>query len=173
MSNPKELRRPVVLGQVVKAHGLKGGLRVASWAESVESYSRFKEVWLRPKGGVVRRLALEWARPHPKGVILKLAGIDFRDQAEELVGAEIVVPRDALPETEAGEYYWVDLIGLRVQLADGTELGVIKALFETGANDVLVVDTPEGEVYVPAVESAVLEVDLAGGVMVIRALEEE
>jgi 16S rRNA processing protein RimM len=102
-----------------------------------------------------------------KLVLAKLVGCDDRDQAEALIGAEIAIPRSALPATRPGEYYWADLVGLAVITTDGVELGRIDRLFETGANDVIVV-AGERERLVPYVwEQVVRQVDLEGGVMTV------
>lgn len=172
MSNRRAEDRPVVLGRVDKAHGLRGEVKAASFAESTASFGRLTEVIVRFKDGRSERLGLEAVRNHPKGVILKLAGVDDRTGAEALVGAELTVPRSQLPPPEEGEYYWTDLIGLEVRRDDDRRLGVVKALFETGANDVLVVAGPEGETYVPLVETAVAEIDLDRGLIIVRRLEE-
>ena len=79
-------------------------------------------------------------------------GVDDRDAAEALRGTEILVPRSALPPPKPGEYYWVDLEGLRVVNVDGVELGTVSHLFSTGANDVVVVRDDERERMIPFVQ---------------------
>ena len=80
-----------------------------------------------------------------------LEGLSDRDEAEQLRGTEIAIPRDLLPATEAGEFYWMDLVGCEVFDTDGLRLGIATRLFETGANDVLEIrdERPlaEGEKY--------------------------
>lgn len=158
----------MALGRVVRAQGISGAVRIESYSRSGESFAGLREVWLKLPGGESKALGLEAARKHSKGLVLKLVGIATRDEAEGLVGAEVAVPRSALPELEEGEYYWIDLIGLEAVTEDGSRLGRVKALFETGANDVLVVDTPAGEVFLPAVDSVVTEVDLTRGRLKVR-----
>jgi len=170
LSRDPDPERLVTLGKVVRVHGLDGTLRIKSFARSVETFAGVSEVWLKVAGGEVTTRPLERARPHPKGVLIKLGGIDRCEDAEPFVGAEIGVVRSALPELEEGEYYWVDLIGLEVIKEDGSRLGRVKALFETGANDVLVVQTDGEELFIPAVDEAVSEVDLAKGRLVVRDL---
>jgi len=101
-----------------------------------------------------------------KTVVAKLVGCDGRDAAERLIGADIQVRRGQLPElSRPGEYYWADLIGLAVETADGVSLGRIERLFETGANDVIVVQG-ERERLIPYVWGQIVrEVDLDLGVM--------
>jgi len=96
----------------------------------------------------------------------KLAGCDDRDAAEALVGAQIRVPRSALPETsQPGEHYWADLIGLRVETLEGAVLGRVDHLFETGSNDVIVVHG-DRERLIPYIWGQVVHrVDLDAGLM--------
>ena len=80
---------------------------------------------------------------------------------------EIGIPREALPEADAGEYYWADLIGLDVVNKQGELLGTVKALFATGANDVVVVQGGEKERLIPYIESVIVSVDLERRRMVV------
>jgi 16S rRNA processing protein RimM len=99
--------------------------------------------------------------------VAQLRNFDERDQATRLLGCEIAVSRDQLPELSTGEYYWTDLQGLRVENLDGVELGRISHLFETGANDVIVVQG-EREHLIPYTWGiAVRKVDLAAGLMIV------
>ena len=85
-----------------------------------------------------RELAGARGRESPKGLVATLPGIEDRDAAEAMRGTEVWVPRSALPPPSPGEYYWVDLEGLRVANVEGVEFGTVSHLFSTGANDVLV-----------------------------------
>lgn len=98
---------------------------------------------------------------HGKSVVARLEGVDDRDQAAALVGAEIGVSREHLPEPDDGQYYWSDLIGLEVVHLDGSVLGKLETLLETGAHDVMVVKG-EQERLIPFVQDKiVISVDLA------------
>lgn len=168
MSSPEGENRLIVLGRVTKPQGVKGGLRVASFAESVTSFVQLDHVLLRSGKGEVRRYGLIQVREHSKGVILVLEGVEDRTAAEQLIGREVAVYRSELPETDDREYYWVDLIGLSVLDPQGAGLGRVKTLFRTGAHDILVVDRPrDGELLVPMVSEIVMDIDPAGGTMTI------
>lgn len=134
------------------------------------SYTEPREAVLDYKGLLLCRNG-EWqsvqvaeGQRHGKSVIMRLEGIDDRDQAASLVDTEIGVARDALPEPEDGHYYWSDLIGLTVVRRDDTELGRISDMLETGSHDVMVVkNEKEGgkERLIPFVsEQVVIGVDL-------------
>lgn len=127
--------------------------------EAVLNYDR----WLLDRKGGWQEATVAEGQRHGKTVIVRIVGYDDRDQAAGLVGTEIGVPRDALPETGSDQYYWSDLEGLRVIHRDGSELGRVDYLLETGANDVMVVKG-ETEYLIPFVmDKVVLGVDLANG----------
>lgn len=109
--------------------------------------------------------AIREGKRHGKTVIVHFDGVDDRDQAEKLVDCEIAVERDAMPAADDGSYYWADLEGLRVEHSDGTNLGHVAYLMETGANDVLVVQGEE-ERLIPFIrDEVILGVDLDEGVI--------
>jgi 16S rRNA processing protein RimM len=100
---------------------------------------------------------------HGDGLIVCLDGVATREGAEALEGQFVGVPREQLPATEGGEYYWADLIGLAVLNLAGVSLGKVTRLIETGANDVLVVTDGERERLLPFVGHVVKDVDVAAG----------
>jgi 16S rRNA processing protein RimM len=152
----------VVLGEVSGVYGVRGWLRVRSHTDPVEQILRYGP-WQLERSGHRSTHRLEGGRLHGRGVLAKFAGIDDRDQARELVGARISVARAELPELEPGDYYWNDLIGLRVVTRRGDDLGRVTGLMATGANDVLVVEG-DSERLIPFIdEDVVLAVDLDAG----------
>ena len=125
--------------------------------EAVLNYDR----WLLSSQDGWQEATVAEGQRHGKTVIVRIDGYDDRDQAAGLVGTEIGIPRDELPETDVDQYYWSDLEGLSVVHRDGTELGKVSHLLETGANDVMVVKG-ETERLIPFVlDKVVLGVDLA------------
>jgi len=155
---------PVVLGRIAGVFGVKGWVKVLSYSEPREAILDY-ENWLLKRGDVWQAATVEKGKPHGKSVIAKLANVEDRDAAAELMGFDIAVPRDELPETQAGEYYWTDLEGLQVVHRDGRSLGRVAHLIATGANDVLVVEG-DRECLIPFVmEEVILDVDLANGVI--------
>lgn len=136
----------VRIGKVVRALGLKGHLGVAG---SEGALAELEEVTLQPPGGEPRRWPIEEARPQGRLWAVKVEGVDGRTAAEGLVGAEVLVPQDQLPEAGEGRLLWADLEGLEVVTAAGAVVGRVTGLYETGAVDVLVVTGPGGEKLVP------------------------
>ncbi len=149
------------LGKIVGLFGVQGWVKVYSYTrppEAILQYPRWR-VFLR---GEWRDCRVEAGRVHGKGLVARLAGYTDRDQAAELVGAEVGLEVSALPPTRPGEYYWAELIGLEVINRQGVRLGRVVGLMETGANDVLVVRSQERERLIPFIRDVILEVDLPG-----------
>lgn len=155
-----------MLGRISGVFGVRGWVRVFSYTDPREAILDY-ESWLLGQEGAWRPAKVAEGQRHGKTVVARIDGFDDRDQAATLIGAEIGVPREALPEAEAGHYYWSDLEGLRVVRSDGSELGVLAYLLETGAHDVMVVKG-EREQLVPFVkDEVVLDVDLEKGVITV------
>ena len=130
--------RRILMGRIHGAFGVRGELKLESFSEPPEAIFRYLPLTLRTAQGVERELEGARGRTTTKGIVMRLPEVEDRDAAEALRGAEIFVPRTALPPPSPGEYYWVDLEGLRVVNTDGADFGVVSHLFSTGANDVLV-----------------------------------
>ena len=150
----------IPIGKVVGAHGLKGYLKIASYAESAASFSPGQQLVLRRKGKPVVTLGIESARPHKRGILLALQGIASVDEAKEWIGYQLCISRTSLPEPEEGAYYWDQIIGLEVLTVDDRHLGRVAAIFPTGSNDVYVVRDADKEVLVPAIDTVVVKIDL-------------
>lgn len=128
-------------GRITGVHGIKGWLKVNSQTEPAENLFHYSPWFIKTKHGV-KSVEIEDWRPHGKGFVAKLVGVDTRDQAESLAPVDIAIEKQALDTLEDGEYYWYQLEGLRViSHFDGQryDFGTVKKLLSTGANDVLVV----------------------------------
>lgn len=159
--------RPVVLGHVSGLFGVKGWIKVYSYTRPAVNLLEYED-WLIGRQDAWRPFRVLDAREQGKTLVARIAGDDDtlladRDAAAALVDLQIAVARDQLPAPEPGEYYWFDLIGLDVFNREGAALGRVKAMMETGANDVLVLQG-ERERLVPFVVGEVIdEVDLDAG----------
>jgi len=152
----------VILGRISGLFGVRGWVKVYSYTDPREAVLDYDRWLLNQKNGWQEATVAEGQR-HGKTVIVRIEGYDDRDQANGLIGTEIGIPRDEMPETDADHYYWSDLEGFSVVHRDGTELGKVNYLLETGANDVMVVKG-ETERLIPFVmDKVVLGVDLAKG----------
>jgi 16S rRNA processing protein RimM len=158
-------RKLVTLGRVSGVHGVRGWVKVHSYTEPRANIVGY-DVWTLRRPGGERAIEVEDGRGQGASVVAKLRGVDDRDAARELLGAEIAVERSALPACAPGEYYWTDLEGLTVVTPGGERLGVVDHLVATGANDVLVL-AGRPERLIPFVHGAVIRsVDLAAGLIV-------
>ncbi len=128
--------RPVTLAVIIGAHGVGGEVRLKLFAESADSFSTHKTF----NGGT---LTLKSLRHGGNGAIARFAEITDRNAAEAKRGTELTVPRSALPPLGEGEYYHADLIGLPAVSTDGENLGVVAAIENFGAGDVIEIERPD------------------------------
>jgi 16S rRNA processing protein RimM len=154
--------RLLTVGKIVGVHGVGGWVKIESFTEPRLRIFAYRPWRLKQAESEIE---IESAQGHEqgKGMVAKLPGCDDREAAVAVVGAEIRIPRSALPKPKRGEFYWADLEGLEVVTVDGASLGKVSHLFATGANDVLVV-RGERERLIPYVTGQfVKKVDLDGG----------
>ncbi len=128
----------ITLGKVGAVYGIKGWLRIHSFTDEPDAILDYFP-WSLKLGNNTRTVDITDWRKHNKGLIVKVGGIDDRDNAQALVGSEILINESTLPTLSQGDYYWRDLIGMAVITTKGYDLGVVSDMLETGANDVLVV----------------------------------
>ena len=154
--------RRILLGRVLGAFGVRGELKVQSFTDPEGALLRYQP-WTLVHGGAERTIEGAKGRVTAKGVNATIPGVEDRDAAQALAGAEIWAPRSVLPRPKPGEYYWVDLEGLEVVNREGVSLGRVSHLFDTGSNQVMVV-AGERERLVPFLEGDfVLKVDFDAG----------
>lgn len=151
----------VVMGRIVAPYGILGWVKIQPHTEYLDSLLDYP-IWhvaRSDKATAWTTFKLESGKPHGNTLVAKLAGVNDRDAAFTLKGQWIAVPRDALPPPDDDEYYWSDLIGLQVINQQEQLLGTIADIFETGANDVMVVQG-ERERLLPFIADVVLNVDI-------------
>jgi 16S rRNA processing protein RimM len=149
---------PVILGRISGLFGVRGWVRLFSYTEPREAVLQYKGLLLG-RNGDWQSVEVAEGQRHGKSVILRLEGFDDRDQAVRLIGTEIGADRSELPEPEEGHFYWSDLTGLTVVHRDGTELGKVKDMLETGAHDVMVVEGEQKRLIPFVTNEVVLNVD--------------
>ncbi len=161
----------ILIGRVVGVHGIKGCLRICSYAESDTLFAAGSSVLVKNSAAEIFPLTIRQAAPHKQGLLLHLEGIEDRDRAETLVGSGLFVRKSALPQPEEGSYYWHDLIGLSVFTSENSFLGKLASVIPTGSNDVYVVKHGKKETLVPALASVVTGIDLESGTMQVQLPE--
>jgi 16S rRNA processing protein RimM len=165
----------IQIGRIVGAHGIRGAVRVHSYAESLDCYTCPEGLFMIDSAGRRSHCEVLWARSQKSGVRMAIKDVTTRDQAESLAGCGLWISRRSLPPLDEDTHYWVDLIGLAVFSVDGEHLGRISDIIATGANDVYVVETRQGypvkEILLPAIASVILEVDLDDQKMIVELPE--
>lgn len=154
------------MGWVSGLFGIRGWLKIYSHTSPRDEIVDY-QTWHLKQGGNWKQYKLTAGHSQGKGVVAQLDGISDRDQAGELLDCEIAIQRTQLPELEPDEYYWTDLQGLRVVNIEGVELGVVSHLFETGANDVMVVKGERERLIPYTTGEAVQSVDLNAGILLV------
>ncbi len=164
--------RYLVVGRVLKPHGVRGEVRVEIVTGYPERLGQHAAFYLAHPHSpeAVRRYPVEQLRLHQDVALLKLEGCDDRNAADGLRGMLVQIPiEDAVP-LEEGEYYLYQVVGVQVETEDGEPLGQVVQVLDTGANDVYVVRGPRGEVLLPAIKDVVLELDLDAQCLVVRLM---
>ncbi len=159
--------RRILVGRIHGAFGVRGEVKLESFTEPETSILGYQPWTLRDPRGVERPLSGVRGRAAAKGLVASVPGVEDREAADALRGTELWVDRSVLPPPKPGEYYWVDLEGLRVVNLEGIDFGTVSHLFSTGVNDVLVV-RGERERMIPFREpDYVTSVDFDTGVITV------
>ena len=159
----------LLVGKISAPHGVRGAVRVLLYADALALFEPEETISARRPGGAGQTLQIRWLKPHKKRSALFLFhGVENRDQAEQLVGLEILIDKSRLPQLEEGEYYWFEIIGMAVYEENGNHLGNISSIIETGSNDVYVTRNGEEEILIPALESVVIKIDRDSRKMLVR-----
>lgn len=165
----------ILLGTVLKPHGIRGELKVRPCTETPDNFCRYRRVYLAAKDGQPKvEYANVQARVNGNSVILRLHECTDRDQAEQFVGQHIWLASSDLPPAGSGEFYLHSLIGKQVRTTAGQRLGTVRGLLSS-AQDVLVIGDGDHEYLVPAVrefiaalEETEIVLDLPPGLLEIN-----
>lgn len=166
-------QRPfLAIGKVVKAQGIKGEVKILPYSGDASQLTGYQNLYLRDADGAgalagPRTYQVRSSRCHGRFFVVLLVGLATRNEAEELVGHEVLVAQNELPDLADDEFYWHKLVGMRVVTDEGQALGTVAALFATGAHDVLVVKGGGHEHLIPARREFIVEIDYAAGRLVI------
>ena len=159
------------VGIITSTHGVRGEVKVYPTTDDPRRFRRLKEVVL-DTGREKINLEIEGGKFFKQFVILKFKGLDNINDIEKYRQKSLYVTRKNAVRLQRDEYFIADLIGLKVQDEDGTELGTVKDVIETGANDVYEVEMADGRsLLLPAIKQCILNVDVENGMMQVHVLE--
>ena len=159
------------VGIITSTHGVRGEVKVYPTTDDPRRFRRLKEVVL-DTGREKLNLEIEGVKFFKQFVILKFRGLDNINDIEKYRQKSLYVTRKNAVRLQRDEYFIADLIGLKVQDEDGKELGTVKDVIETGANDVYEVEMADGRsLLLPAIKQCILNVDVENGMMQVHVLE--
>ena len=156
----------LVIGKVASPYGVRGWMHIYSFTDPITNILEYQP-WLIGQENRWQEYTLEAGKTHGKGIVVKLPAVDDRDQALKFRGLLIATHKEKLPLLNDDEYYWVELVGLKVVTLENIELGKVDHILETGANDVLVIKGLK-EYLIPYVkEEFIKEIDIKKGVIIV------
>lgn len=159
------------VGIITSTHGVRGEVKVYPTTDDPRRFRRLKEVVL-DTGREKLNLEIEGVKFFKQFVILKFKGLDNINDIEKYRQKSLYVTRKNAVRLQRDEYFIADLIGLKVQDEDGTELGTVKDVIETGANDVYEVEMADGRsLLLPAIKQCILNVDVENGMIQVHVME--
>ena len=159
------------VGIITSTHGVRGEVKVYPTTDDPRRFRRLKEVVL-DTGKEKMNLEIEGVKFFKQFVILKFKGLDNINDIEKYRQKSLYVTRKNAVRLQRDEYFIADLIGLKVQDEDGKELGTVKDVIETGANDVYEVEMADGKsLLLPAIKQCILNVDVENGTMQVHVLQ--
>jgi 16S rRNA processing protein RimM len=161
----------LLVGKVIRPHGLDGSLRIRSYAQSAESFLDAGNVFLKSDKDEMCECKVSSVKPYKNVFLMRLEGLQSLEEAERYRGADILIRKDLLEQKDEEEYFWFELIGLEVFLNSGRYLGKLTDIIPTGSNDIYVVKKGRKEVLIPAIYEVVDEIDLENKKIIISEME--
>ncbi|MBE6533660.1 MAG: 16S rRNA processing protein RimM [Ruminococcaceae bacterium] len=162
-------KKYIECGKIINTHGCKGGLKIEPWCNSAEDFTALKSLYIKNKNEFIKYNVTK-SSVFKQFVILELKEIDDMDKAIALKNITLYADREDF-SLEDGEYFLTDIIGLDVIDAENGKIyGKVSDIINRGASDIYVVDTPNGERMIPAVEEFIVEIDINCGIKV-RTIE--
>lgn len=158
--------RLIVIGRATKPFGIKGEIRISPYTESFEAFENSAVLVFDETPFNVIDI-----RSHKGHILAILEGVNTPEQAKLLSGCLVKTDEGNLPPKSDDEYYWHELIGMKVLTIGGRNLGKITNITPTGANDVLHVEGGFGEVLLPMIDDVVISVDVENQIMMVDPLE--
>jgi len=159
------------IGRVIKPHGVRGKIKIKYFGEDSSQFRLYRKVFIEDPLGRLKSYEILEATPQPPRLILQLIEIRTVEEAQSLVGKEILIGKESLPDLPDGEYYWNEILGMEVETEEGKHIGRIKEILPTGAHDVYVVQGERREIFLPAVEGVIRSINREKKVVKVAWME--
>jgi 16S rRNA processing protein RimM len=160
----------ILMGKIAATHGIKGQLRIVPYSGSADNLLLCKSLFVRDAKGRLEQFEVTSAAIHGKKILVTLQGYAGINQVLHFVGSEVLLYTAQLSTPDEGEYYWNDLIGMKVVTTDGVDLGRLDSIIETGSNDVYVAVANGREYLIPALTDTV-SIDVEAKLMTVTPFE--
>lgn len=160
----------IELGRIVNRHGIRGEVRVLPHNPASPMLEHCATMMLRTAGGACESRRVLSRRRHKQFLLVQFEGVDTANAAEALIGRVVCLDGAQLPPPGPGEIYHIDLIGCRVCTDDGAPVGMVRAVFNTGSNDVCTVEGDGREYLIPLIADVIVRIDVGDRHMVIRPI---
>ena len=165
------MKKKLEVGQIVNTFGIKGFVKVYPYVNDVTRFNNLKYVYAKSKKEE-KKLEIEEVKYQKNMVLLKFKGVETVEEAEKLRNNYLEIDRsDAIP-LEEGEFFIADLIGLKVFLDTGEELGILEDIYNTGSKDIYVVNDKLGKSYLlPYIDEVIKKIDLDNSKIIVHIIE--
>lgn len=161
----------ITIGKVANTQGHLGEVRCITYTDHPERLIKRKSIYLKGNDKV-EEFHIETGRMHKQFVVFKFSEVADMNQAETLKGLDLQIPRTDIPQLPKGEYYYFELIGLRIETVDGEYLGDVVDIMRTGSNDVYVVrQDGQKDLLIPAIKQVVKDINITNKVITIELME--
>jgi 16S rRNA processing protein RimM len=156
------------VAKIGRPHGVQGAAKVYPYGESLAAQAVGSKIFLQSDSkSELSELTIASLRPQQRMLVVEFKELTSRDDVLEISGAEILLSEDRLPPPAEGEYYHYQLIGLIVETLQGSRIGTLSGIIETGGADVYSIDFGGKEILIPAVDGVIVEIDLELGKIIV------
>lgn len=159
------------VGQIVNTFGIKGQVKVVPFTNDIERFDELKKVYIVNRK-TRKEVEIENVKYHKNMVLLKFKGLDKIEDVEIYKNCYLEIDRKDGKPLEEGEYYIIDLIGLDVYTDEGTHLGKVDDIYNTGSNDIYVVKDELGkQILLPYIDEVIKEINLESHKIIVHLIE--
>jgi len=150
----------LLIGKIIEPHGLKGEVKIFSYAGQPENIQSYKKLFLVTLSGELSQAySMEKCRVKGKSAIVRLTSVNDRNGAEAITGMGVLILKEDLPQPGQDEFYLYQMEGLTVITVDGRRLGTVTSIMSNGAQDLLVVQDDDEEYLIPILDSIIIHHD--------------